>query len=219
MDKLVRSRRGGPRTFKRDDAIETAMRLFWRHGYEGVSVSDLTEAIGIAAPSLYSAFGSKAGLYREALDRYRSLPGALDSLALASNLDEAIVGLLGAAVRAATTSPAERGCMVSSGLLQCAIEHDILARELSARRRSMQDAIALAFSRWLDRAQADALASYLATVLQGLSVQARDGASRRVLQHVADEVIAGIRARPIGQGHKRAQSLLSGQSSRRASAT
>ncbi|WP_163368077.1 TetR/AcrR family transcriptional regulator, partial [Enterobacter hormaechei] len=64
MDKLVKKRRSGPRTFDRDQAVDIAMRLFWRHGYEGVSLNDLTAAIGIAPPSLYAAFGSKAGLYR-----------------------------------------------------------------------------------------------------------------------------------------------------------
>jgi AcrR family transcriptional regulator len=73
-----RRRSSGPRTFDRDQAVEIAMRLFRRHGYEGVSVADLTAAIGIAPPSMYAAFGNKAGLYREALDRYTALPGAID---------------------------------------------------------------------------------------------------------------------------------------------
>jgi AcrR family transcriptional regulator len=71
MDKLTQKRRGGSRTFDRNEAIDAAMRLFWRHGYAGFSLNDLVSAIGIAPPSsLYAAFGSKAGLYREALDHY-----------------------------------------------------------------------------------------------------------------------------------------------------
>lgn len=207
MDKRARSRRGGPRTFDRDDAIETAMRLFWRHGYEGVSISDLTAAIGIAPPSLYAAFGSKAGLYRETLDRYAALPGALDGLAQADSLDEAVAGLLGAAVRAVCDPSRERGCMVSTGMIQCADEHADLARDLAARRRSIRDAISHALSRWMEGSGADALAGYLCVVLQGLSVQARDGASREAVQEVADEAIAGLLARHLGQhgpggGHK-----------------
>ena len=198
MDKQTRSRRGGPRTFDRDGAIETAMRLFWRHGYEGVSVSDLTAAIGIAPPSLYAAFGSKAGLYREALDRYATLPGALDGLAQAGSLDEAVAGLLRAGVQAVTDPLQERGCMVSSGMVQCAAEHRELASDLAERRRTIGDAIARGLSRWLDDAAAGALAGYLAVVLQGLSVQARDGASRQDLERVADEAIAGFRARRRG---------------------
>ena len=197
MDKQIRSRRSGPRTFDRDQAIETAMRLFWRHGYEGVSVSDLTGAIGIAPPSLYAAFGSKAGLYREALDRYETLSGTTDSFTQAESLDEAVAGLFRAAIRSATESPRERGCMVSSGMVHCAPEHDELARDLTARRGAIRNSIAQNLSRWLEAPAADALAGYLAIVMQGLSVHARDGASREDLERIADEAISGIRARRL----------------------
>jgi AcrR family transcriptional regulator len=203
MDKQVRSRRSGPRTFNRDEAIETAMRLFWRRGYEGVSVGDLTIAIGIAPPSLYSAFGSKAGLYREALDRYQSLPGALDGLAQAKDLDEAVEKLLQGAIHAATASPSERGCMVSSGMVECAVENEEAAKNLTDRRRGIRDAIASTMERWMDRPTANTLASYLSAVIQGLSVQARDGASRDELERVADEAIAGIQARGMGRDRRR----------------
>ncbi len=202
MDKQVRSRRGGPRTFNREEAVETAMRLFWRRGYEGVSIGDLTTAIGIAPPSLYSAFGSKAGLYQEALDRYQSLPGALNGLTQAEHLEEAAETLLLDAVRAATASPSERGCMVSSGLVECAVENEGVARDLLDRRRRIRDAIALTLERWVDQPTAKTLASYLAAVMQGLSIQARDGASRDELEHVANEAIAGFRARGVGRDRK-----------------
>ena len=173
------------------------MRLFWRHGYEGVSVSDLTEAIGIAPPSLYAAFGSKAGLYREALDRYATLPGALDGLAQAKTLCEAVTWLLRAGVAAVTDPQGERGCMVSSGMVQCAAEHTRLAAELASRRYTNRAAIAKELVRWLDQADAGALASYLAAVLQGVSIQARDGASREDLLRVTEEAIAGVVARRL----------------------
>lgn len=198
MAEQTRSRRGGPRTFDRNEAVETAMRLFWRYGYEGVSISDLTGAIGIAPPSLYAAFGSKAGLYREALDRYATLPGALDGLAQGRTLDDAVEGLLRAGVEAATDPRRERGCMVSTGMVQSAVEHGELARDLTERRRAIRDAIARGVSRWLDEPSAGALAGYLAVVLQGLSVQARDGATRRDLERVVDEVMAGLQARRLG---------------------
>lgn len=191
----MRSRRGGPRTFDRDEAIETAMRLFWRHGYEGVSVSDLTGAIGIAPPSLYSAFGSKAGLYREALNRYRGLPGALDGLAQAETLDEAVGGLLRRAVRAATDSPQELGCMVSSGMIECAEQHSDIAQDVAQRRDAIRNTIAVNLARWVDQTTADSLARYFAAVLQGLSIQARDGATQDELECVVDEAIEGFHAR------------------------
>ena len=187
-------RRGRPRGFDRDKAVDTAMRLFWRHGYEGVSVGDLTDAIGIAPPSLYAAFGSKAGLYREALDRYAGLPGALDGLQGARDLPEAVAGLLRAAVRAVTDPARERGCMVSSGLVQCGLGHGELARDLAGRRQANRVAIARALGQWLDGAAAEALAGHLSAVLYGFSVQARDGASSDELGLIVDDVVAGVRA-------------------------
>lgn len=198
MDKVVKRRRGGPRTFDRDQAVDVAMRLFWRHGYEGVSLNDLTAAIGVAPPSLYSAFGSKAGLYRETLDRYFGLPGALKDLGTATTLQETIETLLHKAVDAVIDPQGERGCMVSSGMIQAGADHAELARELAERRNAVRDVIAETLERWLDPERAVSLARYLVAVLQGLSIQARDGASRRELEQISAEVIAGMKARDFG---------------------
>ncbi|WP_183824105.1 TetR/AcrR family transcriptional regulator [Rhizobium sp. BK377] len=198
MDKVVKTRRGGPRTFDRDEAIDIAMRLFWRHGYEGVSLNDLTAAIGVAPPSLYSAFGSKAGLYRETLDRYLGLPRALQNIKSTTTLQETVEAMLHKAIDAVTDPAAERGCMISSGMIQCGPDHAELARELAERRNEMRDMIAETLGRWLDPDRAISLARYLVAVLQGLSIQARDGASRQELRQVSDEVIAGVKARGFG---------------------
>ena len=195
MDKKIKKRRGGPRTFNRDEAIDIAMRLFWRHGYEGVSLNDLTAAIGIAPPSLYAAFGSKAQLYREALDRYSGIPGALFNLDSASTLDDTVATILRQGADTVTDPAGERGCMVSSGLLQCAEEHAPLALVLSERRNAMRETIADALGRWLDPDRAGALARYLVVVLQGISVQARDGATREELEEVVEEAVQVSRTR------------------------
>ncbi len=195
MDKVVKTRRGGPRTFDRDEAIDIAMRLFWRHGYEGVSLNDLTAAIGVAPPSLYSAFGSKAGLYREALERYFGLRGAVWDIKPTTTLQETVETLLHKAIDAVIDPAGERGCMISSGMIQCGADHAELARELAERRDTMRDMIAATLGHWLDRDRALSLARYLVAVLQGLSVQAYDGASREELRQVSDEVIAGLKAR------------------------
>lgn len=171
------------------------MRLFRRHGYEGVSIADLTAAIGIAPPSLYAAFGSKAGLYREALDLYAGLPGALDGMDGAETLEAAVAGLFDAAIRAVTVE--ERGCMISTGLIEGAIEQQELALELGERRRALRDRVANALSRWLERTEAERMAAYLSAVQQGISVQARDGATAEELLRIADETVAGIVARRI----------------------
>jgi len=195
MDKVVKTRRSGPRTFDRDQAIDIAMRLFWRHGYEGVSLNDLTAAIGVAPPSLYAAFGSKAGLYREALDRYFGLRGPVWDIRTTTTLPETIETLLHKAIDAVTDPAGERGCLISSGMVQCGPDHAELAREMAERRNTMREMIAETLERWLDQERAISLARYLAAVLQGLSVQARDGASRQDLRQVSDEVIAGVQAR------------------------
>lgn len=200
MDKPRIRRSSGPRTFDRDEAVETAMRLFRRHGYEGVSIADLTSAIGIAPPSLYAAFGSKAGLYREALDRYTALPGAVEGMVGAKTLKEAVSGLLDAAIKAVVAE--ERGCMISIGLVEGAPAQQELARELCERRRQLRDRIADHLGRWLGQKAAVRLAAYLLAVQQGIAVQARDGASESELLCIRDEVMAGLAARPCTHQHK-----------------
>jgi len=193
MNKQPVSRRKGPRSFDRDEAVKTAMHLFWRHGYEAVSINDLTRAIGIAPPSLYSAFGNKAGLFREALELYDGLPGALDGLTEAATLEDAISGLLHRAVEVITDPAREAGCMISTGMLEYGADHADIAASLSMRRSQMQSRIAETLSRWLDKKTADAKAFYLATVMQGMSVQARDGVARSDLKQMINEVLAGLR--------------------------
>ena len=190
----IRPARGRPRDFDREAALETAMRLFWRHGYEGVSIRELCEAIGIAPPSLYAAFGSKATLYRETLGRYAGMPGATANLGGAGNLREAVAGILGRAVDALTAPNREPGCMISLGLVQSAAEHAELARDLAIRRHATRTAIRGELEHWLPPAAADAMSGHLSAFMQGLAVQARDGADRTDLRRIADDVVAAVSA-------------------------
>ena len=145
MDDVKNQRAGRPWSFDPEQAVETAMRLFWRSGYEGVSIADLTKEIGVAPPSLYAAFGSKAGLYREALDCYDEKFGSLDLPSMeAASLPEAVRALLEGAVRAVTHPDRESGCMISSGMIAYHPEHASLAREVAARRDGMREQIARA---------------------------------------------------------------------------
>ncbi|RCS22890.1 TetR/AcrR family transcriptional regulator [Phyllobacterium salinisoli] len=197
MEPSAKSRGGRPWSFDRDKAIETAMRLFWRHGYEGVSIGDLTKAIGIAPPSLYAAFGSKAGLYQEALARYEASPGTQvrPPAAPAASLPEAVRLLLEGAVRAVTHPDRERGCMISSGMVECHPEHAGLARELAERRNAMQERLARALQPFADINGSRRLARHLAAIMQGISIQARDGTTPAELQEIVEEVVSGISAR------------------------
>lgn len=191
------SRGGRPWSFDRDAAVDTAMVLFWRYGYEGVSIGDLTKAIGVAPPSLYAAFGSKAGLYRQAMNRYEETLGCLDAAAIraAPALPDAVRLLLEGAVANVTRREHERGCMVSSGIVACHPDHAALARDAAARRDALRKRIADALSRFADDAQRERLSRHLAAVMQGISIQARDGAAASELQEIVEEVVAGIAAR------------------------
>ena len=203
MEHERKSRGGRTWSFDRRQAVETAMRLFWRHGYEGVSIGDLTRAIGIAPPSLYAAFGSKAGLYAEVLDHYEKHFGAIDVAAIqsAASLAEGVRVLLEGTMRAVTHPGRERGCMISSGLVACHPDHTALARDAALRRNAMRERIAEALRPHAGPRVLDRLARHLAAVLQGMSIQARDGATPAELQEIIEDVVAGVAARfPAGRG-------------------
>ncbi|MFC0373472.1 TetR/AcrR family transcriptional regulator [Methylobacterium isbiliense] len=204
MQRDLRPRGGRPWSFDRDAALETAMRLFWRHGYEGVSIGDLTKAIGVAPPSLYAAFGSKAGLYQQALARYEETQGGFDpaDIASAASLPDAARRLLEGALAAVTRHQHERGCMISSGLIASHPDHAELARDAAARREALRGRIAQALSPFAPDGEVQRMARHLAAVMQGISIQARDGVASSELQGVVEDVVAGIAARDA-QGQPR----------------
>lgn len=158
----------------------------------GVSIGDLTAAIGIAPPSLYAAFGSKAALYREALDRYAAGPGALDVSVLehATSLHDGIDALLDAAI--ASVFMNGRACMISTAMLACRRDHDALADHLADRRRAFEMALRDRLQRWVAPAEAASLAGYLFAVMQGLSAHARDGATMAELASIAGHAKAAL---------------------------
>ncbi|BCP53048.1 TetR family transcriptional regulator [Kaistia sp. 32K] len=198
MELREKSRGGRPRSFDRDGALDIAMRLFWRHGYEGVSIGELTRALGIAPPSLYAAFGSKAKLYAEALGRYEALSTVgLPEAGEAETLEDAVRQLLEASVAAVTHPAGELGCMISTGMIFANPEHEDVARIVAERRDRYREAIVRALAPWAGEAEAPALARYLIAVMQGLSVQARDGASAGELGAIVEQVLAGLRARRL----------------------
>jgi len=185
--------RGRPRTFDRDAALQKALELFWEKGYEGASLADLTAAMGINAPSLYGAFGSKEQLFREAVARYGEQEGSCTRVALraAGTARAGIENMLVAAARAGTLPGKPRGCLIVLGAPTGADGHEPVRKMLCDSRREMQ---ALILQRLRDGARqgelpADAdlpgLAGFYATVLHGMAIQARDGASRKALLQTA----------------------------------
>lgn len=186
---------GRPRGFDRNEAVETAMRLFWRHGYEGVSLAMLTEAIGVAPPSIYAAFGSKEELYRETLERYISLfelmPLQRDDEEHA--LDEALARLFDRAIAGVTGERGERGCMISTGLLACHPSNGELEAELAANRRSMAERLDRELQRWLAYPRSGEVARFICAVIQGIAIQAKDGSNEFELRLIADQARSCIK--------------------------
>jgi AcrR family transcriptional regulator len=167
--------------------------VFWEHGYDATSIALLTEALGIGAPSLYAAFGNKRELFAEALDHYLRTYGAFTERALAvePNARDAVERLLREAASAYTGPDHPRGCLLNSAATNCSPQSaDIAARLRDIRSlgtRALETKIAASIRAGELPATTDArvLATFYAVVIQGMSSQARDGASRTDLEQVA----------------------------------
>lgn len=182
---------GRPRLFDPDAALERALEVFWQKGYEGTSLSDLTLAMGISRPSLYAAFGNKEALFRKALGRYLAGPAATLAQALARpQARAAIAAYLHAAADMLSQPEHPAGCLVVQGALSCGEAGAVIRTELAAQRETSLQALRdrLELGRRAGELAAncdvDALARYVATIHQGLSVQASSGATRSELQAV-----------------------------------
>jgi AcrR family transcriptional regulator len=184
---------GRPREFDRELALEAAMRVFWRHGYEGASLTALTQAMGISRPSLYAAFGDKATLFREAVTRYGSGPGRYvrRALGLAAARDVAEALLRGAAALA--TDPANPGgCLWVQAALVASAEAAVIRNEMSALRAGGSTQIQARLER--ARREGDlpphadpaALTGFIVSLMNGMAVQASNGLDRDALNRVID---------------------------------
>ncbi|PIF37451.1 TetR family transcriptional regulator [Delftia sp. 60] len=180
---------GRPREFDRDQALERAMLAFWRRGYEGTSMADLVQALGIASARIYAAFGSKQDLFREAVQRYEAGDGGFADRAMAqeSRVRDALARVLRDAVATYTDDAHPLGCMVVTAATNCAEENEAVAAWLAEHRRLRTQSLIDRLQRALDegelRAGTDvqALGDFYATQLHGISVQARDGVPRQRL--------------------------------------
>jgi AcrR family transcriptional regulator len=186
-------RLGRPRAFHRDTALDAAMRVFWRHGFEGASLTALTTAMGINRPSLYAAFGDKAALFREAVTRYGTGPGRYVRRALGQPTASLVAETLLRGAAAVSTDPANpAGCLWVQGALATSAEADPIRREMIALRERGIDQIRTRFER--ARAEGDlpatadpaALTLYLISVMHGIDVQAASGRTRDELNGVVD---------------------------------
>lgn len=186
--------RGRPRAFDRDVALDQALRVFWAQGYEGASIADLTAAMGLTPPSLYAAFKSKEGLFREALDRYITEEGAETGRAFvnAGNAYDAIRSFLMDAANRFTDPVNPRGCMISTAVLSCAPENRPAAAAAAALRSRTLGLFTARIQADIDGGELPAtvnaltLARLYGAVVQGMSVQSIDGATREELIDVVN---------------------------------
>jgi TetR/AcrR family transcriptional regulator, copper-responsive repressor len=192
---LGRPSLGRPREFNRDEALQIAVKLFCKHGYEGVSIADLTHAMNISPPSLYAAFGGKEALYREALDVYLQRAD-LPHIENQGTIRDQIEYLLRDTVRAATDPSYPAGCMVTAGMLNCGAEYQSLAGTLTELRNARCREFACHLRQAVDRGElppdtdTDATSRYLAALIQGIAIQAKDGASQTELFALVDVAIS-----------------------------
>ena len=179
--------RGRPRSFDRDRALERAMLLFWRQGFEATSVRDLTRALRINPPSLYAAFGDKERLYLEALELYRRRRlEAMSGWFEQERTAKAAVGrLLTEAARELARAGAPRGSMLVLSATQCVAES--LQPQIAEQRASVRALLKARIDRGAREGELPrgtdtrALADFYGAVFQGMSLQARAGAGRRRL--------------------------------------
>jgi len=185
--------RGRPRTFDAEQALDRALNVFWRKGYEGASLPELTRAMGINRPSMYAAFGNKEALFKKALARYHEGPAAYVRAALEQPTARAVIErLFSAGIDLVTDSRHPRGCLAVQAALACGSDAQCVQKALIAHRESGVAGL----RKRLERARAEgdlprsadpaSLARYAATVLHGIAVQAASGATRRELRSVAE---------------------------------
>lgn len=193
--------RGRPRSFDKAEAAQKAALVFWKHGYEGTSVEDLTAAMGITTQSLYAAFGSKEELYRQALDWYERAVGvaARRFLGEESNVIRAIERTLQNLARLFTSDNLPRGCMRSTAMLGCAVEHNEIAKHASRLRAATVQSIKDRLDQGVrDRqlqpgSKTAVLAGFIHTVIVGMSVAAQDGATEADLRPYAALAVSPMR--------------------------
>jgi AcrR family transcriptional regulator len=181
--------RGRPRTFDRAQALRSALEVFFARGYDGATLDELQAAMGgIAPPSFYSAFGSKDRLFREAVDLYYATMGQVMRGALdAPTAREGVAALLREAANRFCSGDGPRGCLVIMGALNCTRGNKEAHDYLHALRQEAPDILRARLARGVSEGDVPAgapiadMAAFYTTVVHGLALRARDGASRQTL--------------------------------------
>jgi AcrR family transcriptional regulator len=189
---------GRPLSFDRNAALEQAMLTFWRHGYETTSIADLTTAMGITPPSLYTAFGDKKRLFLEAVKLYAGDPEAMArSIADAPSAYDAVRDMLTGAAEAFTSEATPPGCLLASATASGSTASADVQKAVAEIRRTIAAMLRARIARDIKigklpgTADSEALAHMVIAVIQGMSVLARDGIDRAGLCSLVDTVLTG----------------------------
>jgi AcrR family transcriptional regulator len=187
---------GRPRGFDTDEALERAMLVFWKHGYEGASTANLTNAMGISTTSMYAAFGNKEKLFRKVLERYSEGPSAyLDRALEEPTALEVATALLAGTVRTTTRPTDPQGCLGVQSALTASDSGQEIRDLLVAWRNDGYSHVRERFQRAVDDGDLPAgtdaglLARYVTTIGYGIAVQAASGVCRDELQELADAAL------------------------------
>lgn len=188
---------GRHREFDVEKALDAALCVFWRKGYEGASYADLTEATGVERPALYSAFGNKEALFRKALDRYyqRYLDFIPKALQLPTSREVA-AHILYSSIDLNTRYPGHTGCLGINGALAGSDESEPVRQALIDARAEGEAQLRERFERAKadgdlpEAAKPDALAAFVMAVSHGMAVQAKAGFSRGILEAVAEQALS-----------------------------
>src|ERR1700745_2732451 len=189
----VEVRMGRPRGFDEGAALEAAMRVFWEYSYEGATIADLTEAMGINRSSMYAAFGDKESIFRRVMERYRADRMTYIRQALAQpSLRQVVAGLIHGTAEFLSTPDNPRGCLLIQGALACGTDAEHVKLSMIDWRKSGEAAL----KKRLQQAQSEGelpteiqpadFARYLSSIMAGLGVQAANGATRTELRRVAE---------------------------------
>ena len=184
--------KGRPREFDTEEALDAALLLFWRQGYDGTTLAELTKAMGINMPSLYAAFGNKESLFRRVLDRYLQgpasyLPRALRQPTARRAAETLFKGAIGMVMERGRPD----GCLLVHGALASGPESGAIRKELAKRRAGAEEAVRRRFEIAVEAGElakdtdVRKLARYIIAVVWGMSVQAAGGATRAQLEEVA----------------------------------
>jgi len=191
---------GRPREFDRDAALRRAMEVFWGKGFQNTSISDLTNAIGINAPSLYAAFGNKESLFREVIELYADAEGGASLRALREEPTgrAAIEAMLKRNIEMFTSEAEPRGCMIVLGIVNLGHGNDELQNFVRERRTRISKTVKARLATAAEQGElpptsdVGALTTLCMTVLNGLSLQALDGISRSALFKSVDVFVASL---------------------------